>query len=295
MAVAPGLLLGIYSFILLSSFASVLFLIEILRAIWNGERKEHLKFSIILKYYFCVLLIVGILMFIHSSTVIIIWRNDLQFTFFPFFLTGTMDATFMPTVPFTSFILTLDRCLILFLENKYNRRWTLGIFCTSILINVMAGGANLIMNILFHDSELPEGCAAYGCVLHFNAQLVYTYIRAAGSILCISVGILFLIATLWVKKTQPEIGNKVKAIAEAVVFRAVVLGLLCDFGPHVLDTVLMYMTGDTPSRYIGPYSRVIMTIDLLLNSFMNWLVFLKINNKITSIPFYNNTSTSARS
>ena len=293
MAVSPVFLLGAYSFIVLSCAACIFFLIEILRAIWNTERKEKLKFSIILKYYFCVLLTMSVLMFIHTTTILIIWKNDLNFPFLPFFLTGTIDASFMPVIPFTFVMLTLDRCLILLLEHKYKQSWTILVLCSSIIINFIVAGVNLIMNILFHDSELPEGCAAYGCVLHINTQLVYTYIRTLGAVLGITVGIVFLITTMWLRKKQPEIGNKVKAIAEAVVLRAVIFGLLCDFGPHVFDAIVISITDDTPFKYIGPYSRVIMAIDLLLNSTINWFTFMRMKKTVTAVEF-TVTTTSTR-
>ena len=152
-------------------------------------------------------------------------------------------------------------------------------------------GANLTMNILFHYPELPNGCAAYGCVLHFNTQVVYTYARALGGILGISVGILFLVITLWMKKTQPEIGNKVRTIIEAVVFRVVIFGTFCDFIPHFVDAIFISITEINPLSYIGPYSRFIMATDLLLNSTMNWLVFKKMNRKVTVVKFNAITTT----
>ncbi|KAE9548700.1 hypothetical protein FO519_008082 [Halicephalobus sp. NKZ332] len=129
--------------------------------------------------------------------------------------------------------------------------------------------------------KLPEGCIAYGCVLFTNSQLTYTYSRTIGVILNTIIGILFLIITSWLKKKKPEIGTKVKAIVEAVILRIVIFGLICDFIPHLFDTVALSITGDTPFRYIGPFSRVIMAVDLLLSSIMNWLVFAKMKKVAT--------------
>lgn len=291
MTVNVAFLQGTYCFIVLSCGAGIYFLIETIRAIWSVERKDRLKFSIILKYYFWMLLFISILMFTHSSTMLLIWKNNLKFPFLPFFVTGTMDSSIMITHSFTSFILTLDRCLIILLEAKYNQRWTLMLLCASILINITVSGANVIMDILFHNNILPEGCVAYGCVLHINTQLVYTYIRGVGSILGIGVGILFLVTILWLRKNKPVIGNKMKSVAEAVVFRAVILGFCCDFGPHIFDAVVISITGDTPFRYIGPYSRVLMAIDIILNSAMNWFIFMKMNAKVSTTQLNNTTTT----
>ncbi|KAE9548104.1 hypothetical protein FO519_008683 [Halicephalobus sp. NKZ332] len=138
--------------------------------------------------------------------------------------------------------------------------------CVSVLINMCVIGTNFVIFILFHRSELPEGCIATGCLITHYAQLTYTYSRVIGAILSAIVGALFLVMISWLKKKKPQIGSKVKAIAEAIVLRAVIFELLCDFLPHVLDAILMSVTDSDPFGYIGPYSRVIMAIDLLLNS-----------------------------
>ena len=277
------LFLLVYCFIVLSSAISIFFLISIMKIIQKSERQENFKYSLTLKYYFWVLLTMDILMLVHTSTVLIIWRDDLKLPFIPFFWTGTFDATFMTVIPFTTFALTLDKCLVILLKARYNYSCTVIMYSGSIILNIVIAGVNLIMNILFHEPELPEGCIAYGCVLGINTQLVYTYTRTIGIILSTLVGILFLIITAWLKKNHSQTTTRVKAIAEAVVFRAVIFGLLCDLFPHVFDAIITSITGDTPFRYIGPYSRVIMVSDLLLSSVTNWMVFKKIKKKSTVI------------
>ena len=241
----------------------------------RSEKHKKQSFSIILKYYFWVILIMNVLMFIHTTTILIIWRDDLKLPFTLLFVSGSFDSSIMPVVPFTSFILILEKCLILLLDSKYNRSWMLFLFSLDILISIIAGGANFVMNMLFHNSELPDGCLAYGCTLYTNAQLVYTYTRTTGMICSTVVGFLFLIIISWLKKKQSQVGGKVKTIAEAVVMRVVIFGLLFDFAPHITDALFISITGDSPFNYIGPYSRFIMSIDLLLSSMMNWLVFLR--------------------
>ena len=241
----------------------------------RSEQREKQSFSMILKYYFWIILIMNVSMCIHTTTVLIIWRDDLKFPFTPLFVSGSFDASFMPVVPFTSFILTVEKCLIFLLDVKYNRSWMLFLLYLGVLISILAGGANFVMNILFHNSELPDGCIAYGCTLYTNAQLVYTYTRTTGMIVNTVAGFLFLIIISWLKKKQPQVEGKMKTIAEAIVMRVVIFGLLCDFAPHITDALFISITGDSPFNYIGPYSRFIMAIDLLLSSMLNWLVFLR--------------------
>ena len=188
----------------------------------------------------------------------------------------------MTIVPFTSFMLTLDRCLIFILKGQYSFCWTTIICYVSILIDISIFGMNFILSLFFHKTEKPEGCIAYGCTLLNTSQLAYTYSRTTGVIVNTIIGVLFLTIVTWLRKKKPQIGNKMKTIVEAVVLRAVIFGLICDFAPHVLDTVFISITGDTPFRYIGPYSRVIMAADLFFTSVTNRFV-LKSKKQVTKI------------
>src|SRR5690606_27570172 len=107
MAASSTLFLLAYCFILVCSIVSIVFLVRIIRIIRKSERKDNLKFSIMLKYYFWILLVMSTLLLIHSLTVLIIWRDDLDLPYTPFFWTGTFDSAFMTIIPFTSFMLTL--------------------------------------------------------------------------------------------------------------------------------------------------------------------------------------------
>ena len=220
----------------------------------------------------------SVLLFVHTGTVLVIWRNNLNLPFTLFFWTGTFDSAFMTTISFTTFVLTLDKCVVLLMKEKYGRFSTIIIFCTSILINTSVAGVNLTLSISFHESTKPEGC-----ILLKNAQMAYSYSKTAGVIMNAIVGILFLIITAWIKKTKPEIGSKMKTVAEAVVLRAVIFGLLCDFLPHISDALFVSITGDTPFRYVGPFSRVVMAADLLLNSTTNWMIFKRIKKRTTKL------------
>ena len=264
-----------YFFITIFSIASILFLISIIWMIRKTERHRNFKFSVILKYYFWMLLVLSILMCIHAVTVLCIWRNDLNLPFTLFFWTGTMDASLMPGIPFITFILTLDRCLILLFKRKHNRFWTMFLFYVNILITLTIAGIISVMNILFHHPELPDNCISYGCIVTYYAQLAYTYTRTIGVILCAIVGILFFVMVSWLKKQESEIATTLKTITEAVVLRAVIFELICDFLPHIIDGIIISTTGDTPFKYIGPFSRIIMIVDILLNSMINWLVFFR--------------------
>ena len=283
MGASPILYLLVYCFIHLSSAVSAFLLMGIMKIIRKSERQERFKFSIILKYYFLMLIAMSVLMFIHTTTVLIIWRNDLQFPITPFFWTGIVDTAFMTVIPFTASILTLDKCLVLLLREKYNDSWTMIMFCTSILINITVATTNVVMYVIYYRSELPEGCVATGCLVSHFAQLVHLYSRTTGVVVNTIVGILFLIITAWLKKKQPVIGSRVKAIAEAVVFRAVLFGLLCDFLPHMISSVWNSFTEVNPFAYIGPYSRFIMGVDLLLNSIMNGVAFMKMRKKVSIV------------
>ena len=280
METSPVIFLVVYCFIVLSTVISISFLIMIIMMIWRSEQREKWKFSLILKYYFWMLLIMSILLLIHTSTVLIIWRNDLKLPIMPFFWTGIFDSTFMTIIPFTTFMLTFDRCLILLLEAGYKQSWNSLLFYVSILINISIAGTNFVLHILFHHSELPEGCIATGCIITHYAQLTYTYSRTIGVIANSIIGIIFIAIVTWLNKKKPEIGSKVKVIAEAVILRAVIFGLIFDFIPHVMDSIFMSVTDIDPFSYIGPYSRVIMSVDLLLNSIMNWMVFKRVTSKI---------------
>ena len=275
MSTSPIFFLLIYSFITVSSVASIFFLTNIIRMIWKNERQEKVQFSLILKYYFWMLLMMSTLMFIHTTTVLIIWRNDLKLPIAPFFWSGNFDSAFMTVIPFTALALTLDRCLILKLKHKYSSKKVSLLFRASILVNIIIGTANFVMYILFRQSEFPEGCVATGCLVTHPAQLVYGYSKTVGVVLSTSAGIVFFIITARLKKKKPQIGTKVKIIAEAIVLRAVIFGILCDFIPHVLNSVWTSMDSDNPLKYIGPFSRIIMAGDLLLNSTINWLVFAR--------------------
>ena len=273
MAGNPAIFLSVYSFILLSSVVSIFFLINIIRIIRQNERQENLTFSVILKYYFWMLLTMSILMLIHTSTVLIIWRNDLRFPMTPFFWSGNFDSAFMTIIPFTAFTLTLDRCLIFLLKMKYNRSSTITLFCISIFISIIIGMGNFVMYIVFRYPELPDGCVATGCLVTQPALMFYSYSKAIGVVMNTSVGILFLVIATRLKKELPQIGNKVKAIADAVIFRAVIFGIICDVIPHISSSVWNSVDPTNLLRYVGPFSRVIMAGDLLLNSIMNWIVF----------------------
>ena len=283
MAASPILFLFVYDFIVVASVISAFFLIITIITIRESEKKERLKFSIILKYYFWIQLIMSILLIIHTSTVLVIWKNDLRLPFVPFFWTGIFDSAFMTIIPFTTFMLTLDRCLIILLAERYKYSWTILLLYVSILMNTVIAGANFVLHILFHQSQLQEGCIATGCIITHYAQLTYTYSRTCGVVVNSIIGIFFIIIASWLNRKQPAIGSKVKAIAEAVIFRAVIFGLIFDFIPHAVDSIFMSITDDDPFSYIGPYSRVIMAGDLLLNSTMNWLVFKRSINKITTV------------
>ena len=80
-----------------------------------------------------------------------------------------------------------------------------------------------------------------------------------------------------------------KAIAEAVVFRAVLFGIVCDFIPHMTDTILISITGETLFKYLGPYSRFMLAVDLLLNALMNWMVFRKARKKVPVVQIMTTT------
>ncbi|KAE9548105.1 hypothetical protein FO519_008684 [Halicephalobus sp. NKZ332] len=196
-------------------------------------------------------------------------------------ISTTGSSLFEYIGPYT-FMLTLDKCLIFLLKEKYNQQCAIVLFRVSVLINIIVIVANFLISILFHESKLPEGCGTYGCILFDNAQLMYMYTRAVGAILSTAAGILFIFVTSWLKKKKLEVVTKVKAIAEAVVFRAVIFEIFCDFIPHVLDIILISTTGNTLFMYIGPYSSFMMAADLVLSSIMNWLVFMKAkkNNNI---------------
>ena len=275
MAASPVIFVIVYAFIALSTSISTFFLMSTIIMIRRNEQQERQTFSPILRYYFWVLLIVSTAMLIHASTVLIIWRDDLKLPLTPLFVTGTIDGIFMPIVPFTSFMLTVDRCLVLLLEQKYKQPWKIVLLFLNFLISAIVSGMTLVFNILFHRSELPNGCIAYGCMLYINAQLLYTYCRTIGAILGAVAGISFLIINSRLKKKNPQIGTRMTAIAEAIVFRAVIFELICDFAPHAVDTIMISVTDDSPFGYIGPYSRFIVAIDLLLNSTINWLVFAR--------------------
>ena len=279
MTANPILALLFYCFIILASIVSMFFLIRILKKIWNIERKDRLKFSFILKYYFYVLFVMCILLIIHSTTVLCIWRSDMDLLILPMFWTGVIDGNFMIAVPLTSCVLTLDKCLILLLKGKYSDKLTIRLFRASVLINMIIAGANFVVSVLFHQSEQIENCVSYGCTLLSSAQLTYTYTRTVTAMLTTIVGISFIIIKSWFKKKKPEIATKMKSIVEAVISTTIVFGILCDFLPHITDTLLISTTGDTLFMYIGPYSRLIMALYLLLSSGMNLLVFTKSRNK----------------
>ena len=283
MAMYPYLYLFVYCFILFSSITSMAFLWGILKFIKHSEEKENFRFSMMLKYYFWVMFAMDILLSIHSFTVMVIWKNDLDLAFIPFFWTATFDNAFMTVLPFTAFMLTLEKCLVLLLEEKYNQHWTVILFRISILINIVVAGVNLVMYILFHQPEKPKDCIAYACVLLNNAQLTYAYSRTIGIVLSTTVGIIFIVIISWFKRKKPQIGTKVKLIAEAILFRLVIFGIFCDFIPHVSAVIVVYSTGDAPFRFLGPYSRVIMAADLLLSSAINWMVCNRRRNQTVRI------------
>ena len=283
MAASPIFFFLIYCFIVACCIASILCLTVILRSISTSERKDNLKFSIMLKYYFWILLVMSTLLLIHSLTVLIIWRDDLNLPYTPFFWTGTFDSAFMTVIPFTSFMLTLDRCLILILKGKYNNICIIIILCTSILINIVTAGVNLVMCIISYLPAKPKECIAYGCTLLASARLTYTYSRMTGVILSTIVGILFLITTAWLKKNNPHIGSRGKMIAETVILRAVIFGFIFDFIPHVVDNVSVSLVGESLFQYVGPYSRIIMATDLFLTSGTNRLIFLKTKKKFKQV------------
>ena len=132
---------------------------------------------------------------------------------------------------------------------------------------------NFVMYIVFRYPELPDGCVATGCLVTQPALMFYSYSKAIGVVMNTSVGILFLVIATRLKKELPQIGNKVKAIADAVIFRAVIFGIICDVIPHISSSVWNSVDPTNLLRYVGPFSRVIMAGDLLLNSIMNWIVF----------------------
>ena len=295
MAASPVFYLLVYWFITVCCVISAFFLIKMIKTVLIIERQEKVKFSIILKYYFLMLLIMSILMFIHTTTVLIIWRDDLKLPLEPFFWTGNFDTACMIIISFTTAALTVDKCLVLLLREKYNSYWTIFLFRISIFINTIIAVLNFTMYIIFRRPELPQGCVATGCLVTNYAKLCQLYSRTVGVTISIIAGIIFIVTITWLKKKQPEMKSKIKLIAEAVVLRAVIFGIFCDFVPHISDTLFVSITGDTPFRYIGPFSRVIMAADILLNSIMNWLVFTKMKkNKVVAIQTSNTNGNSLR-
>ena len=220
-----------------------------------------------------MLLVMSVLMFIHTTTVIVIWRDDLKLSLEPFFWTGNFDTACMVIMSFTTAALTLDKCMVLLLKERYNRSWTMALLCVSALVNVIVAVLNFTMYIFFRRSELPEGCVATGCLVTNYAKLCQLYSRTVGVSISTIAGILFIVTITMLRKKQPAIRSKSKVIAEAIVLRVVIFGIVCDFLPHVSDALFVSITGDTPFRYIGPFSRVIMAVELLLNSIANWIVF----------------------
>ena len=291
MAGNSTIFLLIYLYINVTSIVSAFFLTKTIRAIWKNERQERMKFSLILKYYFWMLLIMSILLLIHTTTVLVIWRDDLKFPLAPFFWSGNFDSAFMTAIPFTTFTLTFDKCLILILKEKYRLLWTKLLFYVSIVVNVIVATASFVIYVLFRRPELPEGCVATGCLVAQPALVVYGDIKTVGVVVNTSAGIAFLIIIARLKKTKPQIGTKVRAIAEAIVLRAVIFGIFFDFIPHIINSVWNTLDQNNPLRYIGPFIRIIMATDLLLNAIMNWLVFRKKNSKVSTTPFNVDTTT----
>ena len=251
----------------------------ILKAIRTSEKKERLRFSVILKFYFWTLFVMSIFLIIHATTVLVIWRDDLKLPLLPLFWSGTPDGNFMTVIPITTLALTLDKCLILLLKGKYNYYWTAILFRASVLISTLLAVGNFLTSLFLRRSEKPNDCVAYGCTLESAAVLTYTYTRTAEAVVSTIVGITFIVITLWLKKKKLYIRTKAKIIAEAVVFRAVIFGIICDLVPHMADTILVSTTGETLFKYVGPYSRMLMATDLLLNSLMNWMVFQQARKK----------------
>ncbi|KAE9547600.1 hypothetical protein FO519_009187 [Halicephalobus sp. NKZ332] len=229
------------------------------------------------------MMITSLFMTIHAGSVVVTWREGFKIPFNLFFITGTLDGALLPSVSWTVFFLTLDRTCIILFKYRYNKEWSLVMATVCVFLVISITVLNLVAAAVDHFDEIPPGCVAFGCLLKDFAQYSFNIPKLTVISANVVIGIMFLFV-VYIYRNQQASNFPSRNLGESLIIRIVVFEFVFNFIPHAVDTVYVIMHSDSPLLFIGPFSRVIMALDLISSSITNLNSFRKLKKKIFIIP-----------